>query len=263
MNDIFEKKGISVDDDNLPIPDQLTAAFNELICIPNLVQLINGNMGLSDVQTGEADIETRLKNKEKMVSIYPDTLRMSRKCICEGKVLPLKLQAKTFETFQLLDGLGEIFNKSKEFINSSKSLYLYGGPGNGKTHLLAASYNQAVKECPKCCCYYNVEDLVCFKRCEYQTKEDVESEAINKIMKYQLVYLDDFVIKSDSYKYSSFFYRLFNKALENGKPRFFITANQSIKSIAVKMEDRIASRIAELCGKENIIINLGEDQRVK
>jgi DNA replication protein DnaC len=189
---------------------------------------------------------------------------------CTGthrKVLPNGLTDKGFENFEVLDCLKKAFEKSKEFLNGSKSLYLYGTPGNGKTHLLAASYNEAFKVCPKesrvAYCYYNVDKLVRFKRHEFQTKEEAESDVIEDIMKYDLVYLDDLLVETANERNISFLYQLFNQAIENGKPRFFITANQSIEFISKKMSDRIASRIAQLCGKENIIKNLGEDRRLK
>jgi tetratricopeptide (TPR) repeat protein len=58
--------------------DGLKEVFNELIRIPNLIQLLNENKGISFVQDGKADEKTISANKRKMAEIYPLTLEKSR-----------------------------------------------------------------------------------------------------------------------------------------------------------------------------------------
>jgi hypothetical protein len=77
INDILSKYSINLNDDISVTPERLKDVFNELISIPNLVQLLADGKG--DVKSGVADTETIVANKQKMAEIYPHSLEMSPK----------------------------------------------------------------------------------------------------------------------------------------------------------------------------------------
>lgn len=79
INEVLVKNHIYLNNDASITPERLIGAFNELINIPNLLQLLADNKELSKVQTGTADTETILKNKQKMAEIYPLALERSQK----------------------------------------------------------------------------------------------------------------------------------------------------------------------------------------
>ena len=76
INDTLEKLKISLKNNNSVTPKRLTKAFNELIHIPNLIQLLNENKGIPGVWSEVPDRDTIVTNKQKMLEIYPHTLAM-------------------------------------------------------------------------------------------------------------------------------------------------------------------------------------------
>jgi hypothetical protein len=57
--------------------ERIITTFNELILIPNLVELINTNNGLSSAVSGRADSAAISANKQSLVAIYPGALMRS------------------------------------------------------------------------------------------------------------------------------------------------------------------------------------------
>lgn len=157
----------------------------------------------------------------------------------------------------------QVFEKVKQFISSQKSLYLYGLPGLGKTHLLISalqemrtylhSYEYA---------FYNIARFLKIERLDFETKEESEERLLNSLSKKTYIFLDDFCAENVSGKTAEFMYLLFDDAIANGKPQFFITGNKSIEFVSKHISDRIASRIVGLCGKENIVKLEGNDRRL-
>jgi hypothetical protein len=77
---VFRKNGISTVGKKLPSHKKITCVFNELIHIPNFVQLITDNKGLLDVEEGVADADAIDNNKHKMLELYPFALQKSQMC---------------------------------------------------------------------------------------------------------------------------------------------------------------------------------------
>jgi hypothetical protein len=102
VNDILVKYKIDLNDDNSVTSERLRDAFNELINISNLVQLLAENKGISDVQSGIADMETIVANKQKMAEIYPHSLEKT-----------LRSYPKTLEKMILAEKEIIINNKQK------------------------------------------------------------------------------------------------------------------------------------------------------
>jgi hypothetical protein len=64
--------------------EQLTAVFNRLIKTPDLLKLIERNSDIPVVPSDITDSSTTVKNKQKLASIYPDTLEMMSHTMSEN-----------------------------------------------------------------------------------------------------------------------------------------------------------------------------------
>lgn len=164
--------------------------------------------------------------------------------------LPIGLINKSFDTFIESSAKREAIMKAKDFIDSGKSLYLFGDPGSGKTHLAAASFTEALKQFKKCE-FFNVADMLHLDRDEYETREESEIRFVNSFKGYQFVYLDDLCAENATGRTVEVLYLILNNSLLNLKPKFFITSNKPVQDLNI-VSQRIASRIVELCGKDNI-----------
>lgn len=173
----------------------------------------------------------------------------------------------TFDTYQKTPKNQVAFNKAlafAEYIHGTKSFYLYGSPGNGKTHLLVAAMQKAAESIHSYEYeFFNMARLLKIERQDYETKEEAEDRLLTKLSKRRYVFLDDFSAENVSGRTAEFVYLLLDDAISSGKTRFFITGNKSIKHISDNVSARIASRIVGLCGKENIVKIEAEDWRLK
>ena len=78
IDKILRKHNINLCDDATVISGNLVKVFTELIKIPNLIQLLEENKVKSGVLAEEATEETVIKNKQKMVQLYPHSLEKTR-----------------------------------------------------------------------------------------------------------------------------------------------------------------------------------------
>jgi chromosomal replication initiation ATPase DnaA len=82
----------------------------------------------------------------------------------------------TFETYIQQPGNESALKAAKKFAASKSSLYIFGDPGNGKTHLLAAAYQAALSEyCPLYVPYFNIAKLLKIERDDFETREEAEA----------------------------------------------------------------------------------------
>ncbi|MFA5858901.1 MAG: sensor histidine kinase [Elusimicrobiota bacterium] len=75
VNEVLQKHSINTKNISTITAEQLRNVFNELIHITNLIQLLVENKELSKAQTGETTHETIFENMQKLVEIYPLTLK--------------------------------------------------------------------------------------------------------------------------------------------------------------------------------------------
>ena len=135
--------------------------------------------------------------------------------------------------------------------------------GTGKTHLLYAAYKEIQKtHCALEFVAYSVSRLLKIERDEYETQDEAADRLLTKLSRKRIIFLDDFCAENVTGKTTEFLYCLLDEAISNGKPRIFFTGNQTLKYIHDNISARIASRIAGLCGPENIIKVGGYDRRV-
>lgn len=174
------------------------------------------------------------------------------------------MKAATFESYHA-DARNELaLQKAKAFSDGQRSLYLFGSPGNGKSHLLKAAYQQALRQyCQHALLFVNVSRMLKIERDEYETREEAEYRLLMRLRKKLIIFLDDFCAEHITERTAEFIYILLNDAIENGNQRFFFTSNQSTIYINDNVSARIASRVIGLCGKENIVKIEGDDWRIK
>ena len=111
--------------------------------------------------------------------------------------------------------------------------------------------------------YFNCAKLLKIEREEYETKEESELRTLEELLTRDTLFLDDFSSENVNKKTIEFIYLLLNGAIEQSRPRFFITGNLDLKHISANISDRLASRLSGLCGLDNIIELKDQDWRTK
>jgi HEAT repeat protein len=109
INDVLAKYKINSIDDHLTMIEQLTKAFNELISIPNLIELIHDEKGTVKRDEGTANTATIIANRQIMESIYPLTLRSSAS-VAKGTENVSSATIWATESYMLNDVLPSIMN---------------------------------------------------------------------------------------------------------------------------------------------------------
>jgi DNA replication protein DnaC len=174
------------------------------------------------------------------------------------------MKAMTFDNYKTNTRNAQALQKTQSFAGSKHSLYLFGAPGNGKTHLLMAAYRRALEDhCPRRVVFANVSRLLKIERESFETREESEDRLLDTLSRKRIIFLDDFCAENITGRTAEFIYLLLNDAIENGQPRFFFTSNQSTIYINDNISARIASRVNGLCGRENIVKIEGDDWRIK
>lgn len=135
-------------------------------------------------------------------------------------------------------------------------LYIYGPAGTGKTHTLYALYRNQCLNNEYAKIINTVELLRLFKK-DFKTEED-NFEMYLKDEETTL-YLDDLGAERNTEFVEETLYHLINVRFENQRETYF-TSNLSLKELAEKSGDRLASRIAGMC---DVIKLEGEDRRLR
>lgn len=135
-------------------------------------------------------------------------------------------------------------------------LYIYGAAGVGKTYALYALYRNACLNNEYAKIINVVELLRLFKK-DFKTEEDNFEMYLKD--EDTTLYLDDLGAERNTEFVEETLYHLINVRSENQLSTFF-TSNLSLKELAEKSGDRLASRIAGMC---DVIKLEGEDRRLK
>ena len=151
----------------------------------------------------------------------------------------------------------ELFNDDSKIEEKVKAgLYIYGSCGTGKTFALYSIFRNCKFFRMNCRIINTVELLRLFKK-------DFNNPRENNFEDYLdfggILFIDDIGAEKNSEFVDETLYHLINSRNEQMLPTFF-TSNLSIKELAEKNGDRIASRIVEMC---KIIELKGDDKRIK
>lgn len=168
---------------------------------------------------------------------------------------------------------GEFISKPKD-----KGVYVSGQVGTGKTRLLAALMkNEILRTTPKEYGEYQggpagfdpprlpdyplfitVPELLLKIRDTFNSSETDEAEVIGRYSKVDKLFLDDLGTEKPTEWARQTLFLLINRRYE-GMKKTFISSNLTLDQIAERLDDRIASRIAEMC----IVLEMkGKDRRV-
>lgn len=170
-------------------------------------------------------------------------------------------------------------NSVENFEKTRKGLYLFGKAGTGKTHTAYAICNNLQKK---------GFQVVAFKAIEIlkMIKEDMNFEEKNRVFESNgdiyfkksssfsnvsinfleginnyknFLFIDDFGTEKGTEWVLETFYSIIDKKYEDMIP-VIITSNCNLNELGIKMGDRIASRIAQMC---DVIEMSGQDWRLK
>jgi len=155
-----------------------------------------------------------------------------------------------------------ILPKFKEIVNEhtkSQGLFITGQTGSGKTCLMCVLSKEMAK-IGREIWFKNVSDLLFEIKGTFDKKGGIfnDYEMITNWAKKPFLVLDDIGSEKVSEYVRQSLYVLINKRYLDELPTF-ITSNFTLDQIAGKLDDRISSRIAEMCN----VIDLGnEDLRL-
>lgn len=146
-------------------------------------------------------------------------------------------------------------------IDSSKSYFITGGVGTGKSYLMVAilreylSKAKIFKREESLGYHLMIENLPFIFRTEYEMFQKIrdcyqrglnEDELLTMLTNINLLCIDDFGTEPNKDWTSSKMFSIIDKRYGNNK-QTIITSNHSLQYISENIDDRIASRIAEMC----------------
>jgi len=190
--------------------------------------------------------------------------------------IPARFKDCTFGTFKRSSKeVDAQIESAIEAVTCNQSVYIHGPVGTGKTHFAVALMYEAARigmraerhqygngyfityrRQPK---FYEYLDILMKLKSTFDTNAESERSYIASVVKAgTLIVIDDIgVEKTTEWTRQSMFY-LIDKLYSTCKP-FIITSNLSIGDLAQKVDDRIASRIAQ----GTLVVKLtGEDYRL-
>lgn len=139
-----------------------------------------------------------------------------------------------------------------------KGLFITGPVGSGKTFLSACIYNE-LKACGKAVTFYVVPELL-EKSKEAMFDENKKDNFMEGVKNAPVLILDDLGAHNYTAWTTNQLYLLFNYRLNHMLPTV-ITTNLNLGDIETCIDDRIASRILELC--ESYSLTTDRDIRYK
>lgn len=149
-------------------------------------------------------------------------------------------------------------------LGSGRSLFLYGLPGRGKSHLAAALMREALisPQRKRGVLFQNVGmSLLKIKSTFSGQSEASEYEMIEQFAGHYFLVLDELgLAKPTEWNVLTIDAIIDQRYLNQMHSRTIITSNLTIDELGVKYDDRIASRIAGMC---EIVEVKGPDRRMK
>ena len=153
------------------------------------------------------------------------------------------------------------------YVESWESLFVSGPRGTGKTHLACAAIKEIVKGMDPELVFQTTpayflpvpELMLQFKQSYNQGAKQTEGEILDRYTKIKTLVLDDLGAERVSDWSIQMLYLLIDRRYREFK-HTIITTNMSLGDIAEKLDDRISSRIAEMCRP---VLFKGEDKRLK
>jgi DNA replication protein DnaC len=152
---------------------------------------------------------------------------------------------------------------------TTKGLYIYGPRGVGKTHLVAALAREIAFEPPTdgsgtdnyhFAVFTSVPELLQqIKATFHPDADDTSANILSLYSRAKILILDDLGAEKPSEWVAETLYLLINRRYEDMK-QTIITSNLTLSELSQRLDDRIASRIAEMC---KVVAMKGKDRRVE
>jgi DNA replication protein DnaC len=230
------------------------------------------------------------QNTADKVRKLPATEELKRRIIAEGGAdyglrIPRRFDGKGLHNFE---GNTAQADAARAAIESGKSVYIHGPCGTGKTHfavgLLREWWSWAIPSerlqsgwmpfdsKPGVSCEF-VSMIEFVFRCrdtigkktlppEGMGRPDrSEYDVIKRLHRHNVVVLDDLLASRMTEYAITITALLFDEIYQRCKPAMIMTCNFSLDQVAKIIDDRTASRIAEMCGEAVIKID-GPDRRL-
>lgn len=166
--------------------------------------------------------------------------------------IPNRYMHEDLSTFQTkTTALKDCLLKSKVYyrnysIENYKGLYIYGPTGTGKTHLSIGILKGLISRGFDGV-FYNVVDLLdAIKSTFNPTADSAPKGRLMQDLNRQIFILDDFGVQKTSTWVSDRLYSLINTRYQECKT-IVITSNMSLDDLKLRGENRLASRIIDMC----------------
>lgn len=132
-------------------------------------------------------------------------------------------------------------NYAKKFSLNSKSIFMQGNTGIGKTHLSLSIAKEVISKGFNVV-YGSTQDLLREIEKEHFGKEKTEKDTLKVLLSTDLLVLDDLGAEFSSQFNISVIHNIINSRMNMGKPTI-ISSNLETNELVAKYSDRVASRI--------------------
>lgn len=168
----------------------------------------------------------------------------------------------SFESFHRNHDNAQALERAKAWIENDTGLYIFGSVGSGKTHLAIAAFKEVLKISGSVQ-WWGFDDLIQSLKAEFDGGS--EAALMDLVCQYKYLFLDDIGAPRFTEYSIDVLHRIISRRLGRGLHKILFTSNLSLKDLGNTVDDRIASRIVEMCGgMQNVVeLSLQYDARIR
>lgn len=168
-----------------------------------------------------------------------------------SRMMNRRWQTCSFENFQEIDGSDQAFRQAVRFaetfqLDQEEGLMIWGDPGNGKTHLMAAVYHE-IKSRGLAVVMLSVPALLEMIRNTFNREtQDTESNLIGLLTRADLLILDDIGSENPTGWVRDVLFRIVDGRYQAMKATCY-TSNDHYDDLGDKLGEKIKDRIIGSC----------------